>query len=109
MSDPRYEPKDYLYGPQLGFGKNPDAEWDPTKGDEDPARLLASQIQHVYAMRIRAELKSAGFTIREYAERTNQGYDRVAKFLGGRVVMNFEDVARAELELGGILRVTVEK
>ncbi len=101
MSDPRFRPRAYTEEP-LGFGKVESIRWSDTDAD----RILASKLQHEYAVRINRRLKEMGKSVREYAAMTGIGYDRITRVLRGDAVMRLEDVAQAERLLHGI---TTEK
>lgn len=105
MSDPRFRPRAYTEEPQ-GFGKVASIRWIEAKSPREADRILASKLQHEYAVRINRRLKETGKSVREYAAMTGIGYDRVTRVLRGEAVMRLEDVAQAERLLHGI---TTEK
>lgn len=101
MSDPRFRPRAYAEEP-LGFGKVESIRWIEAGSDLDADRILASKLQHEYAVRINRRLKELGKSVRQYAGMTGVGYDRMTRVLRGDAVMRLEDVAQAERLLHGI-------
>lgn len=101
MSDPRFKPRAYTLEP-LGFGKVQTIQWMEPESDTEADRILASKLQHEYAVRINRRLKEIGKSVRDYATMTGIGYDRIARVLRGEAVMRLEDVAQAERLLHGI-------
>lgn len=130
MTDARFKPRDFAITPEK-FGKPAGVEWKTNQAvdwvvSDDPAerhevqrqyakwrtnvwRLQAAQMQHYYAMRIRAaiadgtQVKGRGLSrTKVYAQMAGIGYDRLVKMLRGEVIMRLEDVAAADRLLGGI-------
>lgn len=64
--------------------------------------LIAAQLQHEYAIRIRVGIERAGSSLKAYASDAGMSYDRAGKMLRGEVVMRLEDIAMADVVLGGI-------
>jgi hypothetical protein len=86
----------------LGFGKVESIRWVEPESATDADRILASKLQHGYAFRINRRLREIGKSVRDYADMTGIGYDRITKVLRGEAVMRLEDVAQAERLLHGI-------
>ncbi len=61
---------------------------------------MASQIQHAYAVAIRAAAKKCFGNVKSYATATDANYQRLAKVLRGEAIMRLEDIAAAHLYLG---------
>jgi len=60
-------------------------------------------MQHDWALRIRRAMRERNVTVKAYASRSDTpSYDRTVKMLRGDIIMRFEDVALAEVLLGGV-------
>jgi|SRR5699024_3003516 len=101
MSDPRFVPRNYATIPSH-FGKSTTIHWVRPKSRMQEERLVAAQIQHVFAFRVWNRLKFLDRTISDYAKAIDVSYDRTAKVLRGVTIMRLEDIAAAEIELGEI-------
>jgi len=100
MSAPRFEPRSYSAEPQV-FGKARNVDWRRVHSDRDGTQLIASQIQHDYAVAIRdAIVESHHRTIKAYAQATGTDYQRLSKVLRGEAIMRLEDIADAHRHLG---------
>lgn len=85
------------------FGRTDVIEWAPVQSGktENFVALVAAQLQHHYAVAIRQRLREQDMAVKDYASANFLPYDRLTKVLRGAVVMSLEDIARAELLLGG--------
>jgi len=102
MSNPRFIPRNYAQIPSQ-FGKSKIISWLTPDSRMQKERLASSQLQHKFAFRIWSRLQFLGRPVSEYAEAIGVSYDRTAKVLRGATIMRLEDIAVAEIELGGIL------
>ena len=102
MSDPRFRPRAYTSEPNA-FGKAANLVWITPATDAEMDLCRAAQLQHTYAVRINRRLRETNKTVRDYAEMTGVGYDRLAKVLRGDAIMRLEDIAQANRLLGEIL------
>lgn len=118
MASPKYRPRDYSDEPK-GFGYFAKMGWkkvpaivdaghseEGLKQRRQAAELVASQMQHRYAIRIRARLRTRDperpQSIKEFAALANMRPDRVSKMLRGVVVMRLDDIAIADVLLGKV-------
>jgi len=73
------------------------------KGPRDAAaRLAAARMQNAYVVRIKKLLAANNMNLTTYARKTGAEYNRLTKVFRGEVIMNFEDLARAEQEFGDV-------
>jgi hypothetical protein len=93
-------PRDFSNEP-AGFGRVRRVQWRAVDR-EDRAALLAAQLQHMYAIRIRDGITRPN-TLKKYARDAGTSYDRLGKILRGVVVMRLEDIAIAEILIGGVI------
>ncbi|MFP7834636.1 hypothetical protein [Marisediminicola sp. LYQ134] len=102
MSDSRYVPHHFSAEPS-SFGRAKDMRWREDIPDEQRPQRAAAELQHRYALRIRARMRAGeGMTGREYAESVGSSYDRTMKILRGQLIMRLEDIAAADLLLGKV-------
>lgn len=105
MSDPRFRPCEMaMPSDRRNFGKSADIRWVTGTTAEQVSRIDAARLQHEFALAITQRLHSKGVTIREYANLTGGGYDRLAKVLRGEAIMRLEDISDAERLLGEIVQ-----
>lgn len=98
MTSPRYQPRSLALEPR-GFGRALRLRWRDV-GNVDANQLGAAQLQHLIAYEIRAQAEQQCGSIREYAARSSQRYDRLAGVLRGDQIMRLEDIAIAQRHLG---------
>jgi hypothetical protein len=98
---PRYAPRDFTSEP-AAFGRAARLTWPPPLTRKDAVRRRAAQLQHRYALRIRARLVAKRLNVSGYAKEAGTNYDRLARVLRGEVVMRLEDIALADLVLGEV-------
>ncbi|TFC23374.1 hypothetical protein [Cryobacterium glucosi] len=101
MTDPRYRPRDLSAEP-LSFGRASLVAWRLADSPQSKALLIAAQLQHEYAIRIRAGIERTGSGLKAYASEAGMSYDRAGKMLRGEIVMRLEDIATADVILGGV-------
>ena len=102
MSDPRYRPRDFCVHPER-FGQVGAVQWkSPEQGEK--IQLQAAVLQHEWSKLIRRRLGEERVTLKVFASRARMSYDRAAKVLRGEAIMRLEDLAAAQLILGGIIR-----
>jgi hypothetical protein len=70
--------------------------------DDDRQLLRSAQLQHLYAVRIRDRIRLADRNLKGYAASVDCQYDRMSKILRGALPMRLDDIAAADIELGGI-------
>jgi hypothetical protein len=99
MSTPRFHPRCYTVEPGV-FGKARMIGWCQATSAEDETKLMASQIQHAYAVRIRDLAVDRYGDLKSYADATGTDYQRLAKVLRGEAIMRLEDIAEAHRHLG---------
>ncbi len=101
VSNPRFQPRWYSLEPRV-FGRARHVGWKDAYGDQQRRQLLASQIQHDYAVAIRDAISASAVlgSVRDYAIKAGADYQRLAKVLRGEAIMRFEDVADAHRVLG---------
>jgi hypothetical protein len=97
---PRYVPRAYCAEPHL-FGRATTVRWIDV-AEEDRHRLRSAQLQHLYAVRIRDRIRLADRNLKDYAASVDCPYDRMSKILRGALPMRLDDIAAADIELGGI-------
>lgn len=99
MPNPRYRPRDYCQDPQE-FGRAGVAWLSPRGQTENGlTQRSAAQLQHAFALLVRAALKDQAMTVTAYAELTQQDPKRVSRLLSGEIVMRLEDAAAAQRHL----------
>ena len=98
MSEPRYKPKDFCEQPEL-FGNSDPLIWKTCEAADRP-RLIASQLQHEWSLRIRHRAKIGRLPLRSYAVMASASYDRLMKMLRGETIMRLEDLGIARVALG---------
>lgn len=101
MTNARYRPREFLKYPK-SFGVHVDTEFVEPSSLNETAVVAASKLQHGYAIQIRKRAIERGIGLADYAVRAGMSYDRLTKLLRGEIVMRLEDIAMAELLLGGI-------
>ncbi|TFB56756.1 hypothetical protein [Cryobacterium tagatosivorans] len=94
-------PRDLTEEPD-GFGRVRALPWKTAVSRESEAFLLVAQRQHTYSVRIRRRIKETGSNLKAYAREAGTSYDRLGKLLRGVIVMRLEDIAMADVVLGGI-------
>jgi len=99
MSDPRFRPRRYTPDPKL-FGKAPEIRWNDASTEQQATQVVASRIQHDYAVVIRAAADRQHGNLKAYAEATDADYQRLARVLRGDAIMRLEDIADAHRHLG---------
>ena len=103
MSAPRFQPRRYTDEPQV-FGKARNITWRVAGSDHDATQLVASQMQHDYAVAIRYAIADSPYrTVKGYAQATGADYQRLSKVLRGEAIMRLEDIADAHRHLGVLL------
>jgi hypothetical protein len=99
MSAPRFRPRRYTPDPKL-FGKAPVIRWNDVVTDQQATQVVASRIQHDYAVAIRAAADQQHGNLKAYAEATDADYQRLTRVLRGDAIMRLEDIADAHRHLG---------
>lgn len=100
MSSPRFEPRRYSAEPQV-FGKAKSIDWRSVTSDDEETQLVASQIQHEFAVAIQRAITASPYrTVEAYARATGADYQRLAKVLRGEAIMRLVDIAGAHRRLG---------
>ncbi|WBM79120.1 hypothetical protein KIV56_11520 [Cryobacterium breve] len=83
--------------------------WKEPRSERD-VFLAAAKLQHLYAMRIRARIRSAENSgpqsLKAYAAASGIKYDRVLTILRGETVLRLDDIAMADLILGEVSEVS---
>ena len=97
MADSRYVPAHYAKS-RLMFGRGRKATFPPVDGP----RGWASEMQHLYAMRIRDGIAQKGWTVVVYAEKAGCTADHMYKLLRGEAILKLEDIALADQLLGQV-------
>ena len=99
VPNPRYRPRDYCQDPQK-FGRAGVA-WLSPRGQSESGltQRSAAQLQHAFALLVRAALKDQAMTVTAYAELTRQDPKRVSRLLSGEIMMRLEDAAAAQRHL----------
>lgn len=113
-----YVPRDFTEEPD-DFGFAPVLRWieyqHPGRADDPKVRaelqreerewnvrLAASQVQHVFAYRIRKKIIREGWKRAYYAQLVGQSESRINNILSGKVLMRLEDITLAHEVLGNI-------
>lgn len=99
MSDPRFRPRRYTPDPKL-FGKAPEIRWNAALTARQATQVVASRIQHDYAVMIRAAADQQHGSLKAYADATDTDYQRLTRVLRGDAIMRLEDIADAHRHLG---------
>jgi len=102
MTSPRFIPRSYSEQPKL-FGDTMLMTWRPLPEDASESLLDqagAAKMQHLAAVKIRDAAIAEHGSVKVYAEMFDMEYGRLTKLLSGTVLMRFEDLARAERNLG---------
>lgn len=101
MGVPKYVPAKFAV-PKRMFGRARYVKFlDRDMVGPDP-RAWASELQHLYAMRIRDSIAAKKWTIAEYAEKANVTADHMHKLLRGEAILKLEDIATADLLIGSV-------
>lgn len=101
MAEPKYRPAAFATAHRL-FGRSRDVEFPAGKGLKHNSRVLASDMQHHYAMRIRDSIIRKGWTVAQYAGAANVTADHMHKLLRGEAILKLEDIAMADLLVGDV-------
>lgn len=99
--DEARSPRDFTDEPE-SFGRAQSIQWKRVAPLEQEALLLAAQWQHASAVRIRWRIKATKSNLKTYARSAGTSYDRLGKVLRGVIVMRLEDIAVADILLGGV-------
>jgi hypothetical protein len=91
-------PASYSLEP-TAFGYAMTLRWKTSEDQIEAARIQASKIQHLYAVRIRQRMADESVTPKRFATESRISYDRLMKVLRGDVIMRLEDIASADLTL----------
>lgn len=100
VEESRYRPRNYCAEPDA-FGKAETVQWRETI-PEERIKLEAAKLQHVYAVRIRLQLREAERSLAWYADLVGETYDRMTKVLRGVLPMRLDDLAAADLHLDDV-------
>lgn len=105
MTVKRYEPRSFAVDFH-DFGSVRKIRWkaEASLSGAELDYLLASQLQHAYAVRINEQIAKLHGTMREYANATGHNYQRLGRMLRGEIVMRLDDISNAERHLGIGLR-----
>lgn len=105
MTVKRYEPRSFAVDFH-DFGSVRKIRWKPVGALSGPQLdyLLASQLQHAYAVRINEQITKLHGSVREYAKAAGHNYQRLGRMLRGEIVMRLDDISNAERQLGIGLR-----
>ncbi len=104
MADPRYRPQSYCAEPRA-FGHAETVKWREV-APEEMVRSRTAQLQHLYAVRIRNRLRAKNRSLAGYAREVGSSYDRMTKVLRGVLPMRLDDIAAADIILGGVSEIT---
>ncbi len=99
MSAPRFRPRRYTPDPKL-FGKAPSIRWNDPATDQQATQVVASQIQHDFALAIRKAADERHGNLKAYAKAIDANYQRLTRVLRGDAIMRLEDIADAHQHLG---------
>ena len=96
-------PRDFSEEPD-GFGRAATLRWKTPTTMESKALAVAARWQHGYAVRMREKIKKNKQigTLKAYARVAGTSYDRLGKMLRGVTPMRLEDIAIADVILGGV-------
>lgn len=105
MTVKRYEPRSFAVDFH-DFGSVRKIRWkaEDSLSGEELDYLLASQLQHTYAVKINEQITNLHGTVREYAKVAGHNYQRLGRMLRGEIVMRLDDISNAERQLGIGLR-----
>lgn len=127
VTNPRYTPRDFCAEPE-SFGRAETVKWLPAADPRTAGLRRAAQLQHSYAVRIRARAKAVAFNPRAVeiapdpntplaahpgaqakhsplevlASHMGTSYPRLLRCLRGEIVMRLDDIAWADIVLGQI-------
>jgi hypothetical protein len=99
MSAPRFRPRRYTPDAKL-FGKAPSIRWNDVASEQQATQVVASQVQHDYAVAIRTAADERHGNLKEYAKAIDADYQRLTRVLRGDAIMRLEDIADAHRHLG---------
>ncbi|MEX1080161.1 MAG: hypothetical protein WED09_13760 [Homoserinimonas sp.] len=105
MTVKRYEPRSFAVDAH-NFGRVRKVRWKPDEAftGSELDYLLASKMQHAYAVVINEQILDHHGSIREYAASAGHNYQRLGRMLRGEIVMRLDDITNAERQLGIGLR-----
>lgn len=106
VPDPRYTPRDFAENPRA-FGHDADLVWKKQETSELRVVRRAAQLQHLYAVRIRARIKKGPGSLKGYAQLSGIKYDRLVKLLRGEVILRLDDIALADILLGEVSEISL--
>jgi hypothetical protein len=118
MSLPKYVPRTLSSEPS-GFGKVERIKWLTGSTLEERVLVRAAQVQHFYALRIRAQVETSKIVnrlaaakgadpstlkppLQELADARKVSLVRLQRMLRGEVVMHIDDLAWADVVLGPV-------
>lgn len=104
MDEPRYRPQSYCAEPHA-FGKAETVKWREV-AEAEKVHSRTAQLQHLYAVRIRNRLRAKNRSLAWYARTVGSSYDRMTKVLRGVLPMRLDDIAAADVILGGVGEIT---
>jgi hypothetical protein len=101
MSSPRFVPKSFAAVPKQ-FGSASSIAWKPARAMSPAQRdnLVAAQVQHAIALRIRRRIELSGLTIETAARANDMEPDQLGRLLRGDAIMRLEHIAWAERSFG---------
>ncbi|KGJ72859.1 hypothetical protein GY21_12435 [Cryobacterium roopkundense] len=97
MAYSKYVPAHYAHSKWM-FGRGRKTTFPPVDGPLG----WASEMQHLYAMRIRDAIAQKGWTVVVYAEKAGCTADHMFKLLRGEAILKLEDIALADQLLGPV-------
>ena len=101
MAKARYVPAQFATMRRM-FGRRRDVAFREVGTPQKDAQAWASDLQHRYAMRIRDAIFKKGWTVVQYAEAADVTADHMHKLLRGEAILKLEDMAMADLLVGGV-------
>ncbi|WIB36360.1 helix-turn-helix transcriptional regulator [Curtobacterium sp. MCJR17_043] len=100
MAGPRFVPRDFAEDAR-GFGHTPVLRWLQAADRRAEVFLRAAQVQHQQVLRIRERMQARGLSPKQYAAQAGTSYPRLLRLLRGEAILRLEDIALADLVLGG--------
>jgi hypothetical protein len=94
VTKPRFSPRIYTNEPDA-FGRARNIAWKPVVPGTDDQHA-AAQIQHLWAVEIRAAAIAKFKSVRGYANAAGINYHRISRILRGTEIMRLEDIAQAQ-------------
>ncbi|PZF66956.1 hypothetical protein DEJ33_06710 [Curtobacterium sp. MCPF17_047] len=102
MAGPRFVPRDFAEDAR-GFGHTPVLRWLQAADRRAEMFLRAAQVQHQQVLRIRERMQARGLSPKQYAAQAGTSYPRLLRLLRGEAILRLEDIALADLVLGGVI------